>query len=181
MNSQRLQLPVASSSSSSSSIPSISSYNHPKFHSNNAFHFNCKTENPAKIIFSLSFNHVNHGQPIRLVRVGADASEVGSPATATAFDDGHEVEPTPEDLEYVGQIKRRLRWVFGLGECGGWWVVVEVDVKMMGNEGDDGSGWVLGNGVLELLKKNRDMFFGEVHNLDLLWRAILHILAVLQL
>uniref|UniRef100_A0A7C9D2F3 Uncharacterized protein n=1 Tax=Opuntia streptacantha TaxID=393608 RepID=A0A7C9D2F3_OPUST len=121
MSSQQLQLPVASSSSSSTR-PSI-------------FSHGCRLHGGNSVLLSrnaipnLSLNLPRHRRPpIPVVRVVGDEAETliadgdgGNAATATAVDE-QEPEPTPEDLEYISQIKR----------------------------------------VLELLRKNRDMLFGEV-------------------
>ncbi|XP_021745519.1 ycf3-interacting protein 1, chloroplastic-like isoform X1 [Chenopodium quinoa] len=123
MGTQQLQLPLASSSSSTCSTILSSILSH---------HYNCRSTTTSLLfnrstttntILSLSLNHVNHRRSIQHGRVGMDDS--GIPATTTAFEDEEddvEPEPTPEDLEYISQIKK----------------------------------------VLELLRKNRDMLFGEV-------------------
>lgn len=135
-----MQLPVASSSSTSSSTSSAqlsTLFHRCNLHGSNSLLFNCNA-NPSNAIPSLSINqwhrhhhHHRHQQrrrPIGLVYVGmedADTlvgdSQAANGATATAVDD-EELEPTADDLEYISQIKR----------------------------------------VLELLKKNRDMLYGEV-------------------
>ncbi|XP_021745527.1 peptidyl-prolyl cis-trans isomerase FKBP19, chloroplastic isoform X2 [Chenopodium quinoa] len=109
MGTQQLQLPLASSSSSTCSTILSSILSH---------HYNCRSTTTSLLfnrstttntILSLSLNHVNHRRSIQHGRVGMDDS--GIPATTTAFED----------------------------------------------EEDD---------VLELLRKNKDMLFGE----KLLWR-----------
>lgn len=123
MSSQQLQLPLPSSSSSTKPSSIL------------CHRYNCRTtslslnrnrtnnHHPAIITLFLSLNHVNHRRSTQLTRLAMDDSAAGIPSTATAFEeDDVEPEPTPEDLEYISQIKR----------------------------------------VLELLRKNRDMLFGEV-------------------
>ncbi|KNA13458.1 hypothetical protein SOVF_116430 isoform B [Spinacia oleracea] len=132
MGTQHLQLPLTSSSSSSAGPSSILSHRYRCSSSTTtSLPFNrttTTTNHPATL--SLSVNHVNRRprrRSIQLTRVGMDDSVAWVPATTTAFEeeegeDDVEPEPTPEDLEYIAQIKR----------------------------------------VLKLLKKNRDMLFGEV-------------------
>lgn len=118
-----MQLPVASSSSSSPR-PILSHRFH--LHGTNSLLFSLNG-NPSNAIHSLSLNHSHRRRhhehrrrrlPIGLVCAGSEEDDAAS-SVAVAED---ELEPTPEDLEYVSQIKR----------------------------------------VLELLRKNRDMLFGEV-------------------
>uniref|UniRef100_A0A803NA22 Uncharacterized protein n=1 Tax=Chenopodium quinoa TaxID=63459 RepID=A0A803NA22_CHEQI len=117
---QQLQLPLPSSSSSTCStrLSSILSHHYDCRSTTTSLLFNRSSTN-TNTILSLSLNHVNHRRSIQHGRVGMDDSAI--PATTTAFEDHEddvEPEPTPEDLEYISQIKR----------------------------------------VLELLRKNRDMF-----------------------
>ncbi|KMT14759.1 hypothetical protein BVRB_4g075250 [Beta vulgaris subsp. vulgaris] len=120
MVSQSLQLPLASSSSAGPSMLShhyhLCSSNIPLFHFGNTNHVNT--------LLFLSLNHVNrrYCRPmVQLARVSMNDSEAVFPTTGTDFVE-EELEPTPEDLECISEIKR----------------------------------------VLELLRKNRDMIFGEV-------------------
>lgn len=121
MSCQQLQLPVASSSASSTR-PSIFSHSR-RLRGGNSVLLS------RNAVPNLSLNLPRHRRPpIPVVRAFGEEAEAlitdgggGNAATATSVDE-QEPEPTPEDLEYVGQIKR----------------------------------------VLELLRKNRDMLFGEV-------------------
>ncbi|XP_048499555.1 ycf3-interacting protein 1, chloroplastic isoform X3 [Beta vulgaris subsp. vulgaris] len=122
MVSQSLQLPLASSSSAGPSMLShhyhLCSSNIPLFHFGNTNHVNT--------LLFLSLNHVNrrYCRPmVQLARVSMNDSEAVFPTTGTDFVE-EELEPTPEDLECISEIKR----------------------------------------VLELLRKNRDMIFGEVND-----------------
>ncbi|XP_074268935.1 ycf3-interacting protein 1, chloroplastic [Silene latifolia] len=120
MSTQALQLAVASS-------PLL-----PSHHSKTLILFNCNSA------LSISPNHHHHHRRhlrLRRIHVGiadteppfsGDINSVTATTTTAAEEDDEEeeddVDPTPEDLEYISQIQR----------------------------------------VLELLKKNRDMLYGEV-------------------
>lgn len=116
MGTQHLQLPLTSSSSSSAGPSSILSHRYRCSSSTTtSLPFNrttTTTNHPATL--SLSVNHVNRRprrRSIQLTRVGMDDSVAWVPATTTAFEeeegeDDVEPEPTPEDLEYIAQIKR---------------------------------------------------------------------------
>ncbi|KAK9756158.1 hypothetical protein RND81_01G077500 [Saponaria officinalis] len=118
MATQPWLLPVASSTLSTN--PSI--FHHPSQHRFTSSLFNCN---------ALHHRHhlqLHHRRLCRRICVGIEDTEPpfgggdNYAATATAAEEVDDVDPTPEDLEYISQIKR----------------------------------------VLELLKKNRDMLFGEV-------------------
>ncbi|GAB4840833.1 Ycf3-interacting protein 1, chloroplastic [Ancistrocladus abbreviatus] len=126
MTVQNLQLPL------SSSIPSSILFYNGYYH---LPRFTCCTFTAATALSSLAIHHCSlrrrrRRPPIGIVLVGTEEKgvfvgdeNVGEAAAAAATAEvQEEVEVTPEDLEYVNQIKR----------------------------------------VLELLKKNRDMLFGEV-------------------